>query len=282
MRECRLPALLAVLVLGAAPASKLPPLPETQRLLADRVTLVRAADGLPAASTVDYARIAGFPDGREQLARARAELLAVPPAKLDARARRAWAIDLYNVLVIDAVVRYGFAGGAAPAGVKDIQIDGHGFFAAPLATIAGHSWSLDALEKHYLFDDFDRAKGSAPPATLDPRIHFAIVCGARGCPPLLDEPYRPETLDAQLDRATRGALSGSKHLRWGGDPPSLQASGIFDWYAADFGGPAGALRFLTAHAPAATAKAIVNAKLEKIPAFIEWDWALNQTVATGR
>jgi len=272
-------ALLAALLIGAAPASTLPPLRETTRLLADRVTLIPASGGMPAASTVDYARLAGYPDGKQQLAKARQELLAVKPAKLDARARHAWAIDVYNLAVIDAVVRYGFAGGAMPASVKDIRIEGRPFFEAPLVKIEDRTWSLDAFEKHYLFDDFDRAAGQPPPPALDPRIHFAIVCGARGCPPLLDQPYRPETLDAQLDRATRGALSGSKHLRWSGDPPALQASEIFEWYAADFGGPHGALKFLIAHAPQSMAKAISGARLEKIPAFIEWDWALNQTIA---
>jgi hypothetical protein len=270
---------LAALVIGAAPAATLPPLRETQRLLADRVTLVRAANGLPAASTVDYARLAGYPDGVQQLARVKKELLGVRPARLDVRARRAWAINVYNVLVIDAIVRHGFAGHVVPAGVKEIRIDGHGFFDAPLATIDGRAWSLDAFERHFLFDDYDRSSGQPPPATFDPRIHFAIVCGARGCPPLLDEPYRPETLDAQLDRAVRGALSGSKHLRWGGDPPTLEASQIFEWYAADFGGPAGALEFLIAHAPQSMAKAISAARLGRIPAFIAWDWTLNQTIA---
>ena len=278
MSERVLAVLFAALLIGTAPASTLPPLRETQRLLADRVTLVLASNGQPAASTVDYARIAGYPDGREQLAKARKELLAIKPAKLDARARRAWAINVYNLLVIDAIVRYGFSGGGMPPGVKELRIDGKGFFEAPLAKIEARTWSLDAFEKHYLFDDFDRASGQAPPPTLDPRIHFAIVCGARGCPPLLDQPYRPETLDAQLDRATRGALSGSKHLRWSGEPPTLQASGIFEWYAADFGGPAGALKFLIAHAPQSMSKAISAARLDHIPAFIEWDWALNQTV----
>jgi hypothetical protein len=35
----------------------------------------------------------------------------------------------------------------------------------------------------------------------DPRIHFAVNCAARSCPPIWPEAYTGEELDAQLDRA---------------------------------------------------------------------------------
>ncbi len=44
------------------------------------------------------------------------------------------------------------------------------------------------------------------PARLDPRVHFALNCGAVSCPPI--RAYTAERLDEQLDLATRGYLDG--------------------------------------------------------------------------
>jgi len=59
---------------------------------------------------------------------------------------------------------------------------------------------------------------------MDPRIHFALVCGARGCPPVTPSPtpntttlypnecflqvrvYSPANVDKALQRATIGTL----------------------------------------------------------------------------
>ena len=43
--------------------------------------------------------------------------------------------------------------------------------------------------------------------TCDPRIHFALNCGAVSCPPIAV--YEGESLDEQLDIATEGFLEGN-------------------------------------------------------------------------
>ena len=60
------------------------------------------------------------------------------------------------------------------------------------ARVAGRTWSLDQIEH-----DVIRARFG------DPRVHFALVCAALGCPPLRAEAYRGETLDPQLDDQAR-------------------------------------------------------------------------------
>ena len=66
----------------------------------------------------------------------------------------------------------------------------------------------------------------------EPRIHFAINCASVSCPPLPPEPYRAETLDAQLDEAARRYLASPEGLRVDGD--TLRVSRILDWYGEDF------------------------------------------------
>ncbi|OGK87527.1 MAG: hypothetical protein A2X51_09075 [Candidatus Rokubacteria bacterium GWC2_70_24] len=74
---------------------------------------------------------------------------------------------------------------------------------------------------------------------LDPRIHFAISCGARSCPPL--RTYDPQGLDEQLDEATRAFVNREVVL----EGQTVTASPIFHWFPADFeeapGGLAGFL-----------------------------------------
>ena len=136
-------------------------------------------------------------------------------------------------------------------------------------------YSLDAFERRFLFEEFDRRPGAKPPALLDPRIHFAIVCGARGCPPLATTPYRGGSLDRDLAAAARRALASPGHLRWNEATRTLEASAIFEWYEADFGGPERAFAFLMRYAPAATRASIEKAGVKAIWRTIPWDWALN-------
>ena len=69
----------------------------------------------------------------------------------------------------------------------------------------------------------------------EPRIHFALVCGARGCPRLRNEAYTPESLENQLQDNTREffARPGNAALDAGGK--SLTVSPLLEWYADDFG-----------------------------------------------
>ena len=59
----------------------------------------------------------------------------------------------------------------------------------------GQSLTLNNLEHDIIRKDYP-----------DPRIHFALVCAALGCPPLRDEPYLADRLNEQLDAQARECL----------------------------------------------------------------------------
>ena len=86
---------------------------------------------------------------------------------------------------------------------------------------AGRTLTLDDIEHRILRPEFK-----------EPRVHFAINCASVGCPPLAAEPYRAETLDAQLDAAARRYLASAQGLRVQGD--TLLVSKILEWYGEDF------------------------------------------------
>jgi len=138
---------------------------------------------------------------------------------------------------------------------------------------AGRTVTLDDIEHRILRPEFK-----------EPRVHFAINCASVGCPPLSPDPYRPATLNEQLDAAARGYLARAQGLQIRGD--TLRVSRILEWYGEDF---------VTAFAPDAAgksdrlervARAVVihfgpaaAAELARKPStrirYLEYDWSLN-------
>jgi len=97
----------------------------------------------------------------------------------------------------------------------------------------------------------------------DARIHFALNCAAKSCPPLSNKAFLAEALDKQLDQQTRAFVrSQSNEL----SATSIKVSKIFDWYKDDFKDlPA----FLNKYG---TVKIGANAQV----GFAEYNWDLNE------
>jgi len=213
----------------------------------------------------DYAAFHASPDQEAVRGILREIFLAVEPEALGEDARRAWAVNAYNFLVIDRVVEsFLGADGDTLASIADVGEGSFAVFDDPAHEVGGHTYSLNDFEKHFLFLDVDRGSGSMP-GRLDPRLHFALVCAAKGCPALWPEPFTAGELDDRLDAVTRNALSSPRQLRIDGDV--VHVSQVFSWYAADFGGEYGVRGFLQEHAGIGE---------RRVAADIEWDWSLNR------
>ncbi len=114
--------------------------------------------------------------------------------------------------------------------------------------IAGHSFSLDDIEhgilrkyrwkysKGYFAEFFPekRIKQLAV-SKIDYRIHFALNCGAKSCPPIVF--YRYSTIDKQLNVATKTFLNAE--TEFDDSQKELHVTKIMDWFIADFGGKKG-------------------------------------------
>jgi len=163
--------------------------------------------------------------------------------------------------------------------VKQLRLKGYGFFEVPLANVGGRDYNLDQFERTFVFDDPDSAASGtgrkAPARTLDPRAHFALVCASVGCAPLQPRAFLPESLDAQLDHATRAALAHPNQMKWDADRQHLSATMVFTWYERDFGDAAKAFEFVQRHAPEALRPAIAAKPEHRIDEFIPPDWDLN-------
>ena len=129
--------------------------------------------------------------------------------------REAYLINAYNLFVINKVVK------SYPI---DSPMDDASFFTGKTELLAGEKISLNHLENGILREDYS-----------DPRLHFALVCGAVGCPPIIDFAYTPKDLSKQLDRQADIALNNPKFVYENDEEKIIYLSEIFKWYTEDFG-----------------------------------------------
>lgn len=105
----------------------------------------------------------------------------------------------------------------------------------------------------------------------DPRVHFAINCASKSCPPLLSEPYRGEILDRQLDNAARTFINDTRFNRLAGD--TLYVSRIFKWFSDDFDDDP--LSFFLKYAVGELKEKLALRKSEIRIRYLDYDWSLN-------
>jgi len=122
-------------------------------------------------------------------------------------------INSYNLFVIKGVIdNYPMKS----------PLDKAGFFDKIVYSIGGKKTTLNGIENKLL-----RAKFK------DARFHFVLVCGAIGCPPLINKAYMPNTLEKQLDEQTAIALNGN-FVIINDKKKKIEASEILNWYKEDF------------------------------------------------
>lgn len=136
-----------------------------------------------------------------------ASLAVVDPAALVGPERFAFWCNVYNARVRAAVRSRGLRG--------DLRVY-RGFFRGTSWRIGGREVSLHVMEHGILRANrpapytFWRPLGRGDPHRawvvdrLDPRVHFALNCGARSCPPI--RAYTAERLEEELALATRSYL----------------------------------------------------------------------------
>ncbi len=129
--------------------------------------------------------------------------------------------------------------------------------------VAGGVYSLNQIEHELVRPNF-----------REPRIHFALVCAAVGCPPLRTEAYEGRLLEEQLAGQTRFTHDSERWVRYSPGADTLQLTSLYDWYGGDFEQVAGSvLEFVARHR--ADLAADLAAGHEPGIRFLSYDWALN-------
>lgn len=145
-------------------------------------------------------------------------------------------INIYNALVIHATV----SAGNGP----ETALQRKKFFSDFTYLIGGNTYSLSEIENGILrgnrrppyalqkpFGNSDERTKIALD-TPEPLIHFALVCGAKSCPPV--KTYKPVGLDDLLRAAAKSFFEGGG-IEIDGQKGTISLSKILFWYHVDFG-----------------------------------------------
>ena len=152
-------------------------------------------------------------------------LATTDPSTLPRDEQLAFWINAYNAYTIELIISHNERTSIRNIN-KTLFLKLKGPWSEPLAKVGGKSYTLDDIEHRII-----------RPTYNEPRIHFAIVCAAMGCPPLRSEAYDASRLSAQLD--DQGAifvLKSSAKNRVDLANRVWYHSLIFGSYKGDFGG----------------------------------------------
>ena len=131
--------------------------------------------------------------------------------------------------------------------------------------VGSHRWSLSQIENEQIRPKFK-----------EPRIHFALVCAAVGCPKLRSEAYQADRLDQQLEDQTRYGHSAEKArwFRFEADTSIVHLTRLYLWYGSDFRQVAGLVPSFAARYSPELKMALDTGSKPKIE-WLPYDWPLN-------
>lgn len=144
-------------------------------------------------------------------------------------------------------------------------------------TVMGGLLTLDQVEHEILRKKFN-----------EPRIHLALVCASKSCPPLRNEPFEAGKLDMQLDDQARRFFSAPRMFRVEPGRRRVLLSSIFKWYGEDFLETYQTENEFPEHSP--VERAVLNFASRYVAAelrdhlatkhhqieYLDYDWSLNE------
>jgi GH15 family glucan-1,4-alpha-glucosidase len=252
-------------------------------LLAERLkssmNILRGAFFDTARSRVAYEKMIGS-DAYGEYLELSYSLRKMDLAQLQAREEKvAFWINLYNVIVIHAVIELG---------VRDSVKEVRNFFKRVRYQIGTMHFAPYEIEHgilrgnrrppYSLFHTFskDDERFAYRVESLDPRIHFALVCASSSCPPI--DVYTAGNIDEELE------ISGRTFLNTGGlvldrKEQAASLSRIFKWYDKDFGeNQADILRFASHYLYEEEDRIFIEKHAGDIKVYYQdYDWRLNRS-----
>ncbi len=200
----------------------------------------------------------GFKAAEGQLDAYLERLARVKPDALDRQESMAFYMNLYNAWTIKLILsRY-----PDVRSIKDLGSVFQSPWKKKIVRLNGELVTLDHIEHDIL-----------RPRFKDPRVHFAINCAAKSCPPLLAEPYTGAQLDRQLDQVAGAFINDTASNYLKGD--ALYVSRIFKWFGKDFGYDI--IGFFERYAQGDLKQKLAQNKGSLKVNYLDYDWSLNGT-----
>ena len=202
-------------------------------------------------------------------------LAAFDPAALPRDEQLAFWINAYNAYTIRLINAH-----HERKSIRNINksfgfVKAYGPWEEKLAVVGGRAYSLDEIEQGIIRKRF-----------AEPRIHFALVCAAIGCPPLRNEAYIGARLSEQLDDQGRTFIARSpakNHVDLRTKTAHLSPIFVeFRDYIRDFGGTDLAIgRFVARYLPAGPERELLEHGAFTVKPT-RYDWSLNSGGAAPR
>jgi hypothetical protein len=203
---------------------------------------------------VDYRRLAGRTSELD------AYIASIGAANLDSLGRDerlALLINAYNAYTLRLILDY-----YPIDSIRDIP--GEERWDAERWVLGGETVSLNQLEHEVIRPNF-----------REPRIHFALVCAAIGCPPLRTEAYTGERLEEQLETQTRFTHASERWVVYRPDDDLIELTSLYDWYRGDFEQVAGSiLDYVALYRE--DLRLGLQTGLDIKVRFLDYDWSLNE------
>lgn len=170
-----------------------------------------------------------------------------PPRETWSQAEKlAYWINVYNAFTMKLIVdNYPTA--------SILRFDGGKTWDVKRITLGGKKYSLNQIENEIIRPQFK-----------EPRIHFALNCAAKSCPPLYNRAYTAENLEDALESRAKQFINHTGYNSFSAGKAVV--SKIFDWYGADFGD---LKKYLNRYAD-------TPIKASAMVSFKEYDWDLNE------
>jgi hypothetical protein len=175
---------------------------------------------------VDYAELKANRKGLDDFAESVARLNPKTYDSWSDREKIAFWINVYNALTLKVIIdHYPIHASYLKTLVypKNSIRQIPGVWQKITFPVMGRDMTLDHIEHEILRARFD-----------EPRIHMALVCAAKGCPPLRREPYTGSRLNEQLDDQTVRFIKNKEKFRLDRSADTVFVSSIFDWFGSDF------------------------------------------------
>ncbi|MGH7628093.1 MAG: DUF547 domain-containing protein [Gemmatimonadales bacterium] len=224
-----------------------------------RLLVAHVTDGM-----VDYDAFKASPEFSAYLQ----SLAQFDPRALPRDEQLAFWINAYNAYTIQLINQHDERESIRNINKGLFGIKGYGPWKEKLAVVGGTPLGLDHIEQKIIRPEF-----------REPRIHFALVCAAMGCPPLRNEVYTGARLDQQLDDQARVFLLRSPEKNRV-DPAgrAVYVSQVFKFrdYEKDFGGSREAVaKYIAGYHPPGPERELLESGKWNQWEHTEYDWTLN-------
>lgn len=170
--------------------------------------------------------------------------------------RLAFLINAYNAFTLRLILDH-----YPVDSIKDIPSEER--WDAKRWHLGGQVYSLNQIEHELIRPKF-----------AEPRVHFALVCAAIGCPPLRSEAYAGSRLEDQLTDQSKYVHSHRRWFRLDEAKGQLALTALYDWYGGDFTQKASSVAAYAAQFSPDLVR-LINAGKEPGVTFLDYSWKLN-------